>query len=142
MTWIANAIAAYDSRTMTPGADAASTLLARASLKSPGLIEIKCTGSLRAEDAEYLPSLGRLIDRQQGRVCILFDAMELESYSPKFPLAHIDFFRDYHPRLGRIAVAHLLKSISFAIATVSLASNTDIKGFPSLAEATTWLEKG
>jgi hypothetical protein len=142
VTWIVPAIAAYDARTMPPGVHAAVPLLARAYLKAPGLIEIKCTGNLRAEDAGYLPRLGRLIDDQHGRVSILFDALELESYSPKFPLAHIDFFRDYHARLGRIAVAHVLKSVSFAIATVSLASNTDIEGFPSLAEATTWLAKG
>lgn len=72
-------------------------------------------------------------------MCILFEAMHLESYSPKFPLAHIDFFRNYHSRLDRIAVAHVLKSISFAIATVSLASDTNIKGFPAVAEALVWL---
>lgn len=112
---------------------------ARAHLLAPGLIEITCLGHLLAEDASYLPTLGRLIDRERKQVRIVFNAMTLESYSPKFPIAHIDFFRNYQPRLGRIAVAHELKSISFAIATVSLASNTNIRGFPSMGEALAWL---
>lgn len=120
----------------------ASAERASARLLSPGLIEIKCRGHLTEEDANYLPKLGRLMDAERTQVCIVFDAMDLESYSPKFPLAHIDFFRNNQPRLKRIAVAHELKSISFAIATVSLASSTNIKGFPSMAEALVWLREG
>jgi hypothetical protein len=39
-------------------------------------------------------------------------------------------------------VAHELRSVAFAIATVSLASNTNIKGFASVAEALNWLRGG
>jgi len=106
---------------------------------SPGVIEIKCTGFLRAEDTAYLPDLARLIESEQGRVSILFHTLEIEGYSPQFPLSHIDFFKKYRTRIHRIAVLHELKSIAFAVATVALASNTNIKGFSSLSDALGWL---
>ncbi|MFT3926714.1 MAG: STAS/SEC14 domain-containing protein [Myxococcales bacterium] len=127
---------------MLPGIKASQSLArAQARLIAPGMVEIKCVGNLSADDTAYLSSLSRLIDAESGPVSLLFEAMELHSYSPKFPLAHIDFFRDYHARLHRIAVAHELKSIAFAIATVSLASNTLIKGFPNVADAMAWLRE-
>ena len=125
---------------MPSTARATVELNAQARLLSPGLIEILCTGHIQAEDSQYLVGLARLLEAEQ-RVCIVFDAMALESYSAKFPLAHVEVFRRFHSRLGRIAVAHHLKSIAFAIATVSLASHTNIKGFPSRDEALAWLRE-
>ena len=87
---------------MTAPASATISERARARLLSPGLIQIKCVGHLVAEDADYLPKLGRFdSDTERGQVCIVFEAMTLESYSPKFPLAHIEFFRNYQARLNR-----------------------------------------
>lgn len=126
----------------TSSARAPFGLNATAQLISPGVIEIKCTGHIQPEDTLYLNGLARLIDAERAPLSIVFDAMELQSYSPKFPLAHIDFFRKYHRRLRRIAVAHELRSIAFTIATVSLASNTSIKGFPSHEAALAWVREG
>ena len=123
-------------------ARATTNLNATAQLLSPGVIEVKCTGHLQAEDSQYLTSLARLIDAEREPVSIVFDTMEIQSYSHKFPLAHIEVFRKYQRRLRRIAVAHELKSISFTIATVSLASHTSIKGFPSREAALAWVREG
>jgi hypothetical protein len=124
---------------MPPGTAGSASHAVRAFVSSQGLIEIKLTGCVLAEDAIYLPDLSQLIDAEAGRVSLLFDTIELESYSPSFSLAHIDFFKNYRARLNRIAVAHELKSIVFAISTVALASSTTIKGFATRAEALGWI---
>lgn len=79
-----------------------------------------------------------MIDERPERARIVFDSLELESYSTEFPLAHIPFFSQHRPRIERIAVAHALKSIAFAVVTVALASQTSIKGFATLEEALGW----
>lgn len=114
-------------------------LRARAQRLSDGVIEIKCTGQLRAEDAAYLPDLERIIEARHDRVSLVFDTLELESYSTEFPLSHVVLFRKYRERIHRIAVAHELKSIAFAVATIALASQTNIKGFSSVQEALRWV---
>ena len=103
------------------------------------VIEVKCTGRLLGEDTAYLPRLAQLIESETGRVSIVFETLEIESYSPEFPLNHIEFFKKWRDRIHKIAVVHSLKSIAFAVATVSLASNTNIKGFSSASEALGWL---
>lgn len=126
----------YADPRMTAGDPA---LRARARLLSGGIIEITCTGQLRAQDVDYLPELAQLIEAQTGRVSLVFETLAIEGYSPEFPLRHVDFFKQYRARLHRIAVVHELKSIAFAVATVSLASSTSIKGFASMREALGWL---
>jgi hypothetical protein len=106
---------------------------------SRALIEIKCTGHLLGEDTAYLPHLAQLIESQAERVNIVFETLGIDGYSPEFPMRHIDFFKQWRARIHKIAVVHSLKSIAFAVATVSLASNTNIKGFSSLPDALSWL---
>jgi hypothetical protein len=98
-----------------------------------------CTGALRGQDADYLPELAQLIEAAPGRSSLVFETLSLESYSPEFPLRHIDFFKKYRARLHRIAVVHELKSIAFAVATVGLASSMNIRGFGSMQDALGWL---
>jgi len=124
---------------MPEAAPSPIALRARPRVLSDGVIEIKCVGQLRAEDAAYLPDLAQIIASRQGCVCMVFDTLELESYSPNFPLSHIAFFKEHRGQIDRIAVAHELKSIAFAVATIALASQTNIKGFASVNEALRWL---
>jgi hypothetical protein len=98
---------------------------------SDGVIVIKCVGQLRAEDTGYLPVLARMIEERPERSRIVFDSLDLEGYSAEFPLAHIPFFARHRARIG---VAHTLRSIAFALATVALGSQTSIKGFGTLEE--------
>jgi hypothetical protein len=54
-------------------------------------------------------------------------------------MGHIDLFTKYRPLIHRIAVAHRIPSVGFAVATVALASQTNIKGFGDRSTALSWL---
>src|SRR5688572_1736410 len=97
-------------------------------LPSPGIIEIGCYGYLDETAHEYLPQLKAMVKAQKARVSLLYNALPLDGYSFTFPMKHIEPFRTWFGTLYKVAVAHTIPSIAFAIATVALASRTNIKG--------------
>lgn len=107
----------------------------------PGVIEVVCEGYLEEGAHEYLPRLEALVKQQTGPVAILYNTLPLTGYHYSFPMNHIGPFRTWLGKLRKVAVAHTIGTIGFAIATVSLASKAKIKGFPTREAALEWLAK-
>jgi len=113
-------------------------------LKTPeaGIIEVLCEGYLEKGAAEsYLHKLEALVKKQGSDVTLLFNALTIDGYDLAWPTAHIAPFRAWLGKLRKVAVAHHMASIGFAIATVSLAARIKIKGFASREDAIKWLHE-
>ncbi len=106
---------------------------------TPSVIEVICEGDLVEGAHEYLPALGEMVKRESGDVTILYNTLSMRSYHFSFPMKHIPPFRNWLGKLRKVAVAHKIPSIGFAIATVSLATKVHIKGFPERNQAIAWL---
>lgn len=106
----------------------------------PGVIEVVCEGYLDNTAApSYLGDLEALV-KKLGDVTILYNALAIDGYDLAWPTAHITPFRAWLGKLRKVAVAHKMASIGFAIATVSLATKVKIKGFSDRDEAIQWLQ--
>lgn len=105
------------------------------------LIEITMTDYMEPEAVAYIPRLEALMRAQGGKVSLLFSLLALNGYHRDFPIAHVAPFRSWMTggQLHKVAVVHTLPSVRFAIATVSLASQTNIKGFSTRQAGIDWV---
>lgn len=104
------------------------------------VVEITMTDYMGADAGAYIPKLDALVRAQGGKASLLFNVLAISGFHRDFPVAHIGPFRAWvsGELLHKIAVAHTLPAVRFAIASVSLASGTNIRGFSDRRAALEW----